>query len=273
VQLTLPLTGEDLMGDVYITRPFQLFDIDVLAWLVQRWRETEMRDDGYVGFSLREMGTDFFGVTPSGAHRQMLRASLVRLRTETVTIVGWDAIRKQRNQQVCSLENLISILQWRPQMNGPARSWDPAALGALRGHTFEAALAPWMVAQLQAGNVTYLDWRILRALKGSAKRLWAYLMAQKFERVGGVGCAETTVVLNDRTYMALGLHEARPDARRRRLRHAGQDIVEADRSFAEVRVEREPYNRRQWKIVALRLSAEAQKIRASGVDPRRPLGA
>lgn len=275
VQLALPLETEDILGHLYITRPLRMFDLDTMAWLVQRWRER--RADGATGdtvpFTLYEMGQDFYLRKPAGKERRTLRESLVRLKTTTVTLVGYDAIRRQADEQICGLANFLDALQWRRELNGRAHTYDPRDTGAVRANAFEVKIAGWLIAQLQAENITYLDWRVLRELDGMAKRLWVYLEAQRFSRVQGIGVAQAQIMLGEKAYASLGIHERRPYRVRALLTAAGQKICAVDRSYHQIVVEPSPLNRRVYRVLATRLSKEGRELRDRGQDPLRPFGA
>lgn len=266
-QMQLPLESEDLMGQVYASSTLPLIDIDILAWLVGRWKR-QGNEDGVIDFTLYEMGQDFYGREPGGEERRALRAGLVRLRTVTVTLVGYDAIRRQPDAQVCSLANIISGLQWRPQLNGRPCEYAAAEVGALRANSFEVQLASWLVGQVREGHYTLLDWTILRHLSSSsarlAKRLWVYLQGEQYKRVNGVGRGQTYVVLGERAYTALGVTAKRADRRRDSVARAAEKICEVDRSYESIVVEPNPINRKTWRLLATRLNEPGRTLRDSG---------
>lgn len=268
-QLELPLDSEDLLGAVAITAPLRIFDLDTLAWLTELWRRTRPAD-GALAFTLYEMGRDFYGREPGGRERSHLRKSLWRLRRELVTLVGYDGIRRQSSHRLCSAENFLTGFQWDPGLDGRPCEWDPKQTGAMRATSFEVALAPWIIAQIEAGHVTYLDWPILRELRGTAKRLWVYLQSEKYQRAAGIGRAQAYIMLGERAYTALGLNHGRADHRRRAIAKAGREICAVDRSYESIIVEISPVNRKVWRILATRLSAEGQQVRNAGGLPFDP---
>ncbi len=136
----------------------------------------------------------------------------------------------------------------------------------LRGDRFTAKLAPWLVAEVDAKRVTYLDWRILRTLDGLAKRLWVYLEAESFKRISGIGRGYSWVGIGHKAYCALGLTFAQERGARRALRQAGKAICDVDRSYEDIEVVRHP-NGTGWRLAAIRLSAEGQKVRDGGGLP------
>jgi hypothetical protein len=67
--------------------------------------------------------------------------------------------------------------------------------------------------QLEAGYLTYNDWRVLRALEGLAKRLWVYLESQTFKRAD-LGEGAVALQLGPPMWQALGVtteHAPLPD--------------------------------------------------------------
>lgn len=147
--------------------PPTLFDLDVMAWFCEHWREGERDQHGLLCFTLYELGRDLHGRKPSGRDRQEMRASLDRLYETSFELEGYrveDAARGRLSDPVEGRRlRLLSELGWSRQDH------------------HEAVLARWLVSQLDAGYLTYLDWRVLRKLEGLAKRLWVYLESQSFK--------------------------------------------------------------------------------------------
>jgi hypothetical protein len=100
-----------------------------------------------------------------------MRASLDRIKAVVLYLDGKDLCHA--SPALGSAVNIVDILVDRASVL-PA----PAPGGCCGGDRFTAKLAPWLVAEVDAKRVTYLDWRILRALDGLAKRLWVYLEAE-----------------------------------------------------------------------------------------------
>jgi hypothetical protein len=274
IQLALPLETDDILGHLYINRPLRMLDLDTMAWLVQRFRELrdagQLTDDGAVPFTLYELGQDFYLRAPGGKERRMLRQSLFRLTDVAVTLVGYDAIRHLADEEICARAHLLEVLQWRRELRGPPCKYDPKDTGAVRANAFEARIASWLVAQIDARNITYLDWRILRELDGMAKRLWVYLEAQRFKRINGLA-AQAYIILGERAYASLGIHETRAYRARGSLARAGTRICEVDRSYDSIVVDRAPIGRTNWRVMATRLTAEGRRFRDAGGDPVHPL--
>ena len=84
---------------------------------------------------------------------------------------------------------LLGGLQW---------SEDPSS------ECHRAYLGPFIVEQLEAGYLTYLDWRILRGLEGLAKRLWVYLESRTFKR-SDIGEGAAALQLAPPMLQALGV--------------------------------------------------------------------
>jgi hypothetical protein len=270
VQLSLPLDTEDLLGRVYITDPLTMFDLDVLAWLVDRWR-IERPADGWVGFTLYELGKDFYGRKLTGDDRSRIHTSLQRLTSSVVTLVGYDQRRGEANVEICGLAHFIDSLQWHKDLNGPRHLYDPRDTGSMRARTFEARLGHWLTAQVQAGNVTYLSWPLLRAMGRAklAKRLWVYLECQRFKPLGS-GRGQAYITLGARGYAMLGLHHGRQDRRRAALEAAGRKICEVDESYESIVVQRNPLSPKGWRLLATRLNEVGRQIRAHERQAARP---
>ena len=258
-QLSLPLDSQDLLGLVRASGTLKLTpDLEILVWLTERWRH-DRDPDGWVPFTLYELGAAVYGRKPNGNDRQRLRASLRRLVMVSVDITGWDPMTGELAPNVAAAGGrLIDWLRSDLDRLGP----DPGAaeLGALRGSTFQAQIPRWMRQQVAAGHVTYLDWGTLRALDGLAKRLWVYLQAERFKPTGQ-GEEETWIKLGDRAYTTLGMNYGHERQARAAIKRAGAAICTVDTRYQSVTVERRPGG---WAIVATRLrSRERGAIRAA----------
>jgi hypothetical protein len=259
VQLELPLDAEDLLGLVRSTGRLKVSpDLEVLAWITERWRQDRPLDR-WVHFTLYELGQALYGRKPSGADCRGIRESLLRLKLVTVTLAGYDAHRGQSRPNVASLDNLLDRIVTELDDLGPEAT--PEQLGGLRGSTFRVQLPPWLAAQLAAGSITYLDWAVLRRLDGLAKRLWVYLQAERY-KPNGRGSEATWIKLGDRAFATLGMNYAQDRQARAALKRAGQSICGADPRFESVTVEARPGG---WAIVAQRTGRDMRRgeIRAA----------
>jgi len=84
--------------------------------------------------------------------------------------------------------------------------------------------------QLEAGYLTYLDWRVLRALDGLAKRMWVYLESQSFKR-SDIGEGAAALQLGPPMLQAFGVTTKHAPHARRLLTRAGERVTAADKSF------------------------------------------
>ena len=114
-----------------------------------------------------------------------------------------------------------------------------------------AYLDGWIIEQLQAGYLTYLDWRVLRSLDGLAKRLWVYLESQAFKR-SGIGEGSARLWLGHPMFQALGVADKHAPQARRTLMRAGERISAVDRSFVGFELHRPPRRGGTWALVARR---------------------
>jgi hypothetical protein len=138
-----------------------------------------------------------------------MRASLERLFEARFELEGYDAASARLGRLEDPVEGgwirLLSGVRWSRDRERHA-----------------AHLAGFIVEQLEAGNLTYLDWRVLRGLEGLAKRLWVLfgvpdLQAFRHRRRGGRAAARPADAPR-----AWRHNQARAHARRLIIR-AGQD--------------------------------------------------
>jgi len=250
--------GTDFLGPCRASGKLTMADLDVLCWLCERYREIRP-PDGAVSFTVYELGRDLHSRAPGGREAELMRASIDRIKAVVLYLDGKDLCHA--SPALGSAVNIVDILVDRASVLP-----DPGARRMLRGDRFTAKLAPWLVAEVDAKRVTYLDWRILRALDGLAKRLWVYLEAESFRRISGIGRGYSWVAIGHKAYCALGLTFAQERGARRALRQAGKAICDVDRSYEDIEVVRHP-NGKGWRLAAIRLSAEGQKVRDAGGLP------
>lgn len=106
----------------------------------------------------------------------------------------------------------------------------------------------WIVEQLEAGYLTYLDWRVLRSLEGLAKRLWVYLESHSFKR-SGIGEGSVRLWLGQPMFRALGMADKHAPQARRTLMRTGERIASVDRSFVGFELHRPPRRGGTWALV------------------------
>ena len=221
LQLALPLDGEDTLGLLRVAGPpLTLFDLDTFAWLTERWREGERDTKGRIDFTLYELGRDLYGRKPGGEQRQDMRASLDRLYEADFELEGYRAsaagVGRLEHPTERGRIRLLGGLRWSERVSAERHV---------------AYLGPFITEQLEAGYLTYLDWRVLRALEGLAKRLWVYLESQSFKR-SGVGEGSVKLWLAPPMWHALGITTKHAPHARRLLARAGGRIAAVDRSFS-----------------------------------------
>ncbi len=179
VQLELPIEVRGIAGTVRASGRLSISpDLDVLAWICERWLTTPPLDPaGIARFTLYDIGGDLYGRKPAGKERRLLRESLIRLSGIRVAFSGWNTIE---NAPGDSLSHLLYEV-------GTDGSDDPVRTGALRGSTVSVRLADWLRDALAEGRFTYLRWETLRQLDGVAKRVWVYLAGEQFNRTSVQG--------------------------------------------------------------------------------------
>jgi hypothetical protein len=241
LQLALPLDGHDTLGLLRVSGPpLSLYDLDSFAWLTERWRETDRDPTGRIDFTLYDFGRDLYGREPGGEERRLMRASLDRLMRALFDLEGYRAsdaaIGRLDSPTEAGTIRLLSGLRWS---TGRGRDHHVAYLGG------------FIVEQLRAGYLTYLDWRVLRSLDGLAKRLWVYLESQTFKR-SGIGEGAARLWLAPPLLLALGMIDKHAGQRRRTLMRAADRIAAADKSFAGFELVAPAKRGGTWSLVARR---------------------
>jgi hypothetical protein len=241
LQLALPIDGSDTLGLLRVTGPpLTLFDLDTFAWLTERWREGGRDPKGRVRFTLYQLGRDLYNREPSGEERRLMRASLRRLYEASFELEGYDAraaaMGRLEHPTEEGLVRLLGSLRWSRR-------------GSRELHV--AALGDFITEQLEAGYLTYLDWRILRGLDGLAKRLWVYLESQTFKR-SALGEGAVALYLAPPMWHALGVTTKHAPHARRLLARAGERITAADKSFVGFELRKPVRRGGTWALVARR---------------------
>jgi hypothetical protein len=256
IQLALPLAGEDLLGVLWSSGSLKVDpDLDLLIWLTEGWR-TRGSPDGTLEFTLYEVSRALYQRAPSGNDTRRLKASLRRLRTTAVDLVGYDAINKRSDVRIASVETILERLTSRLDDIDIGTG---AEAGALRGNTMAVTFPDWIVQSLKAGHVTYYRMAILRRLAGLAKRLWVYLEAERYKRVGE-GSEATWMKLGQRAYTTLGMHYAHERQGRAALKTAAKRIMAVDaETYLSIEVEPAPLG--GWRLLAIRRNAEGRRVR------------
>lgn len=250
-----PFVDEALLGGFRTTIRLKQLDLMVLAFVLERWWwQAPERDSVPAQLTLRELGQAVYGRDPAGHERRLLRAALSRLFDVAIDFVGFDAATRETGAR-WGRARLIQAIGGPLGELGEFHPLPPAkVLGGLRGSTFAIELATWLAEQVRAGNVTYLDFEIMRRLNGLAQRLWIYLQAERYGPRG-----ETWVALGPRMYEILGMGYRREVDARRALRAASVRIMAADERYEAIEVER----RLSWGILARRIaSTERRHVRS-----------
>lgn len=126
-------------------------------------------------------------------------------------------------------------------------------------------LPRWLRQQLAEGNFVRVHWATLRSFSENqplAKRLWIYLQAEHYKRVGG-GLEGTWLAVGDRLFTALGMDYARPRDARAALARACRAICLLDVRYRRLDLVRFG---RTWRITADRLTSET--LRGQGAELR-----
>lgn len=199
---------------------------------------------------LARVGHAVYGRCPDWHERRLLRGALSRLFEVAIDFVGFDAATRQTGTR-WGRARLIQAVGGPVGELGDFHPLPPAeVLGGLRGSTFAVELATWLAEQVRAGNMTYLDFEIMRRLNGLAQRLWMYLQAERYN-----ARHETWVALGPRLYEILGMRYGRDVDARKSLRRATRRIMEADERYELVDVQR----RLSWGILARRIPGRERR--------------
>ena len=243
--------GDGLLGGFSTTIRLKQLDLIVLAFVLERWwwqvREGESQP---AEFTLRELGQAVYGRRPAGHECRLLRAGLSRLFEVAIDFVGFDAGTRQTGARWGRARLIQGVGGPLGELGDFHPLPAPQVLGGLRGSTFAVELATWLAEQVRAGNVTYLDFEIMRRLNGLAERLWMYLQAERYS-----ARHETWVALGPRLYEILGMGYRREVDARKKLRLAARRIMEVDERYELVDLQR----RLSWGILARRVPGRERR--------------
>ena len=146
------LTARTLLGSFSMSRRLGLIDLKVLAFAIERWRESGGRTaSDSISFTLYKLGQAIYGHAPSGEERRLLRESIVRLFKVELNACGADARRPGQPVRVIARDGRLFTQQETLWDDTPRSARSPPAAGT-------PYRVGWPVArrQLRSGNVTYL---------------------------------------------------------------------------------------------------------------------
>jgi hypothetical protein len=260
------LTARTLLGSFQMSRRLGLIDLKVLAFAIERWRESggDTASDS-ITFTLYKLGHAIYGHAPSGEERRLLRESIRRLFKVELNAYGIDARKPGQPVRMIARDGRLFTQQ--------ETLWDDAPsvreIAARRGDSYRVWLGPWLVEQLRSGNVTYLHFPTMRGLAGLALRLWVFLQAEPFviDDEAGTECIAAAPVLGDELYATLGMNFARPTDARKALRHAAQRIQTVDTRYDAIHLVAPPPKKQRaseaenvWRLSAARAGRPVQTI-------------
>jgi hypothetical protein len=201
------LSGTDLLGYMRVRRPLRLVDLEILSWL----SATRDRSGNSVTFSRTSLAMALFGRTPGGTERQIVNESLDRLLTASLTFDGYSAWTREKTR----FES-VGLLNTIAQVNG---------------HTLRADFATWFKRNLERDYVTYMDWQILRQLRGLSKRLWIYLEAENYRNRTDYSPDRAWLALGPKTWRSLGMSYAVESQARNAIEAAAARIANIDPGY------------------------------------------
>jgi hypothetical protein len=254
-----PLSARTLLGSFSMSRRLGLIDLKVLAFAIERWRESggDTASDA-ITFTLYKLGQAIYGHAPSGEERRLLRESIKRLFKVEISAYGADSRRAGQPVRMIARDGRVFTQQ--------ETLWDDAPtaeqIAARRGDSYRVWLGPWLVEQLRSGNVTYLHFPTMRGLAGLALRLWVFLQAEPFalDTARRTECIARAPELGDELYATLGMNFARPTDARKALRHAARRIQAVDTRYVDITPVRGDDD--CWRLYAARAARPVQTIRA-----------
>lgn len=236
--------------------PLGEVELDVLTWLSARWYEQGRQASGRVAFTLYELGQALYGSGKAlgGRNNEIIREALENLHAVVITLSGVNVLTGEFERTFQSKVHILRTLVVNEQLQllEQGQSWDPAAVGALRGATIEVQLEDWLVAQLDGQVAVQLDWATQRRLTGLAKRLWVYLAAEapRFEALPDER-AQFSVPLSRDVYGALGIECQRERDNRAALVRAAGRVCTGDPRYVEIAIERVD-RRLLWRLRVVR---------------------
>jgi len=260
-------------------RKLSMVDLRVWASLCAMLREQlaeQLADPTLADADVRTVHTtgyqlaDRVWADDGGWQYRTLTRSLVRLRLADVTV---RVIERDAELAVETLhEGWVSLLgdMWfattRLDLTRPEQ-W-----GALKGATsLKIEIGRWPAQQVVAGNTTWLDLDLLRALgPGLPARVWACLEAWgRWPARSFDGSEETAIGLGEPALESLGVASyGKPADARRALKRAGARLVAIDPAYESVRCERRGGG---WALVVRRVSGPRARAQArSGAAWRSP---
>jgi hypothetical protein len=210
------IEGVDMLGHFAATQCLRLVDLEVLAWLIA------LREPGSsrVVFSSSQLARDLFSRPAGGRERRLVAESLARLTSVELTFDGYAATTQKRQ----SNRNIVLL----------------ASVARRNGASSTAEFGSWLQDQITADYVTYLDWSLLRQLRGLAKRLWIYLEAEQYRKRTSYSPKRAWLALGARARATLGSGVTSDAHFKAEIVQAARRICEVDPSYAFAVV---PYGR------------------------------
>jgi hypothetical protein len=263
VQLQLPLDARGLSELVRANGRLRITpDYDVFAYLCEGCL-AQANPDGWVRFTLYDLGWAIYHRAPQTRDRRELRQSLTRLRSVQVELIGFDSRHQRLDQRIASHDNLVDRVRSELDELGT----DVRKIGALRGSTFEVQLPPWLRLQLEQGSIVRVHWPTLLKFGRNqqlAKRLFVYLGAERWRRISAAH-EDTRIPVCDWLFNALGMNYAEPRLARSYLAKAARTVASLDARLVSIEIKTvrpgRPGRAGSYELYATRLSKDGLKAR------------
>ncbi len=212
----------DLLSARTCADPLEMFDVRLLVHLVRRSHAQLTPSQGMVAqCDEQELALAVHGrPVRGGSDRRALSRSIDRLCRAVVTLHDCDLVAGSASGHVSRAPLL------RATAEGP------------RPAPFRFDFSPWFASAVITGRFPVLDLSIMRRLRNTSERLWAYLEGTAAFRPALSGTEHAVLSLDEKFFTDLSLHSRRLADARRRVEAAAARIEEVDPRYVGFRIVR-----------------------------------
>ena len=229
-------------------RPLGALAFDIIVWVCSRWRELDDPRARAVPFTLTGLADDLGWGRGGGACADLAEAVDALTQATFRARVFNAAVREVR------IDTFGLVDRWeRGERDRQER----------RSQAGFLVLGDWLLQQLRAGNVTYVSWLEMRALRGqTSRRLLIFMEAERFR-------GRWRRVVDPALLTSLGIEAGRTGHRLATLRRAADEVTRAQNRYTWVGVEDGDRRGERVLVVRRREPTAAQATRAVGaIQPR-----
>jgi len=233
-------------------RPLGALAFDIIVWVCSRWRELDDPRARAVPFTLTGLADDLGWGRGGGACVDLADAVDALTQATFRARVFNAAVREVR------IDTFGLVDRWeRGERDRPER----------RSQAGFLVLGDWLLQQLRAGNVTYVSWSQMRALRAqTSRRLLIFLEAERFR-------GRWRRVIDPALLASLGIEAGRTGHRLATLRRAAEEVTRAENRYTWIGVEDGERRGERVLVVRRREPATAPPTRAVGATRTRAVGA